>query len=276
MPKFSANGVELFYEVTGEGFPLVLSHEFAGNYHSWDAQVKFFSRRYQVITYAARGYPPSDVPTDPEAYSQDQSVEDLYQLLWHLDIQQAYVGGLSMGAGVVLNFGIAHPEMCRALIVAAAGSVGDDREKYLATSEAAADKMLNQGMLAVADDYAKNPARVQFLRKDPKGWEEFHRELASHSALGSALTYRGVRMKRPAIYELEDKLGRIPMPTLIMVGDEDEPCLEPAIFMKRRIPNAGLVVFPKSGHVINLEEPDLFNRTVQDFLTAVETGSWRK
>jgi pimeloyl-ACP methyl ester carboxylesterase len=274
MPKFSANGVELFYEVTGEGFPLVWSHEFAGNYESWDHQVKFFSHRYQLITYAARGYPPSDVPEDPEAYSQDHAVEDLYQLLRHLDIQQAYVGGLSMGGSVAISFGIAHPQMCRALIVASAGAGSDDREGWRAEFEANADRLLNEGMAAFAHDYARGDTRVQFLRKDPKGWEEFHSGLASHSAVGSALTLRGVQMKRPTIYEMEDRLRQLQMPTLVMIGDEDYPCVEAAIFMKRRIPNAGLAVFPQSGHTINLEEPDLFNRTVLDFLTTVEAGRW--
>ena len=115
MATFSANGVNLCHEETGEGFPLVWSHEFAGNYPSWDPQVRFFSRRYRVITYSARGYPPSDVPEDPDAYSQDLVVEDLYLLLRHLRIDEAYIGGLSMGGTVALNFAIAHPEMCRGI-----------------------------------------------------------------------------------------------------------------------------------------------------------------
>ena len=274
MPHFSANGVSIYYEITGQGFPLVWSHEFAGCYDSWDPQVKFFSRRYQVITYAARGYPPSDVPTDPEAYSQDHAVEDLYQLLRHVGIGEAYLGGLSMGGSVVLNFGIAHPSMCRALIVASAGAGTTDRQAFLANAQAVSDRLLAEGMESVAADYARGETRLQFLRKDPKGWEEFYRGLASHSAQGSALTFRGFQMKRPTIFALEEKLLQLQVPTLVMIGDEDEPCVEPAVFMKRKIPNAGLAVFPQSGHTINLEEPDLFNRTVQEFLTAVETGTW--
>ena len=98
MPKFSADGVEIYYEVTGEGFPLVWSHEFGGSYESWETQVRYFTRRYQVITYAARGWPPSDVPSDPGAYSQEHVVNDLYLLLKHLGIDRAHIGGLSMGA----------------------------------------------------------------------------------------------------------------------------------------------------------------------------------
>ncbi len=274
MPKFSANGVNIYYEVTGEGYPLVWSHEFGGSYESWETQVRFFTRRYQVITYAARGWPPSDVPSDPEAYSQDHVVNDLYLLLRHLGIDQAHIGGLSMGGSVTLNFGIAHPEMARSLIVAAAGSGTTNREEFLANAQVLCDRLISEGMEVVANDYARSDNRLQLLRKDPQGWEEFHRLLASHSALGSALTFGGFVMKRPTIYALEDKLLALQVPTLIMTGDEDEPCIEPAIFMKRNIPKSGLAVFPQSGHAINLEEPDLFNRTVLDFLTAVEADRW--
>ena len=274
MPTFSANGVDLFYEITGQGFPLVWSHEFAGDYRSWEPQVRFFARRYQVITHCARGYPPSAVPQDPEAYSQDLAVEDLYLLLRHLGIDQAYLGGLSMGGAVVLNFGIAHPEMAKALVVASAGSGSTDPETFRRNCQEAADHLLAQGMEALTQGYAQGPTRVQLLRKDPKGYEEFYQGLAAHSALGSASTFRGVQAKRPPIFTLEDKLHQLRVPTLVLIGDEDEPCIEPAIFMKRHIPIAGLAVFPQSGHAINLEEPDLFNRTVLDFLTAVEAGRW--
>jgi len=274
MPKFSANGVEIYYEVNGEGFPLVWCHEFGGSYESWETQVRFFTRRYQVITYAARGWPPSDVPTDPEAYSQDILVNDLYLLLRHLGIDNAHIGGLSMGGTVALNFGVAHPEMARSLIVASAGSGSTNRGTFLANGQALTERLLSEGMEEVAKDYGTTDIRLQLLRKDPRGFEEFKRLLASHSALGSALTYRGFVMNRPTIYTMEDSLRRLQVPTLVMIGDEDEPCIEPAIFMKRNIPRSGLAVFPQSGHAINLEEPDLFNRTVLDFLSAVEAGRW--
>ena len=274
MPKFSADGVEIYYEVTGQGFPLVWSHEFGGSFESWENQVRFFSRRYQVITYSARGWPPSDVPTDPGAYSTEHVVNDLYLLLRHLGLDQAHVGGLSMGGAATLNFGIAHPEMARSLIIASAGTGSTDRDAFLANGQALADRLLSEGMEPVANDYGRSETRVQLLRKDPKGFDEFLRLLAAHSALGSALTYEGFVMKRPTIFALEDKLCELQVPTLILIGDEDDPCVEPAIFMKRKIPKSGLAVFPQSGHAINLEEPDLFNRTVSDFLTAVEAGRW--
>ena len=274
MPTFSSNGVDIHYQVAGEGYPLVWSHEFAGDITSWEPQVNFFSRRYRVITYCHRGYPPSGVPDDPAAYSQDHQVEDLYRLLQHLGIQQAYIGGLSMGGTVTLSFAIAHPEVCRALIVASAGAGTTDRERLVASWQALSESMLADGMEQFADGYARGPERVQFLRKDPVGWAKFQAGLASHSALGSALTFRGVQMKRPTIYQLEKELRQIEAPALVLIGDEDAPCVEPAIFMKRNIPACGLAVFPQSGHTINLEEPDLYNRTVLDFLTAVEAGKW--
>lgn len=273
MPKTLINGVDLYYEVTGEGFPLVLCHEFAGSYESWEPQVKFFSRRYRVITYNARGYPPSEVPADLEAYSQEQHVEDLCGLIRHLGIEQAYVCGLSMGGNMALHFGILHPEKARALVVAGAGYGTTDPERFRRQAEEFARRMEEGGMEAIVD-YARGPGRVQLLRKDPKGWEEFARLFNAHSALGSALTFKGVQARRPTMRDLEPGMGKLKVPTLILVGDEDDLSLEPSILMKRRIPRSGLMVFPQTGHTINLEEPELFNRVVLDFLTAVEAGKW--
>lgn len=268
------NGVNLYYEVTGKGFPLIWSHEVAGDFRSWNPQVKFFSRRYQTITYNARGYPPSDVPVEPAAYSQEYAIEDLYQLLHHLGIQQAYVSGLSMGGNVALNFCIAHPEMAKALVVAGTGSGTTDQEAFENRMEDFARRLETEGIKAAAERYACEPNRVQLLRKDQKSGQEFLEGLASHSAIGLALTLRGVLLKRPPIFALESKLQQLTVPTLIMVGDEDASCIEPALFMKRNIPSSGLAVLPQAGHAINLEEPDIFNRVVLDFLTSVEAGSW--
>ena len=276
MPTFSSNGVEIYYQVAGEGFPLVMAHEFAGDITSWEPQVNYFSRRYRVIPYCHRGDPPSEVPNDPEAYSQDLQVEDLYRLLQYLGIEQAHIGGLSMGGTLTVGFAIAHPEMCRSLVIASAGAGSDsgDRERLVASWQSLSESMMTEGMEKFADGYARGAERLQFLRKDPVGWAKFHAGLAAHSALGSSLTFRGVQMKRKTIYQLEGELQNIRIPTLVMIGDEDGPCVDPAIFMKRNIPGAGLAVFPQSGHTINLEEPNLYNRTVSEFLTAVEAGKW--
>jgi len=273
MPRALTNGVDLHYEITGEGFPSVWCHEFAGSYESWDAQVKFFTRHYRVVTYNARGYPPSDIPEDLDAYSQEQAVEDLHALLRHLEIEQAYIGGLSMGGGVALSFGIAYPEMARALIVAGAGSGSTNPQQFRRQAEGFARRFEEGGMEAMAD-YTLGPTRIQLLRKNPKGWEEFSRLFAAHSAKGSALTMRGIQARRPSVYEMQPSLQTLDAPTLIIVGDEDDLCLDPAILMKRCIPKSGLAVFPQTGHTVNLEEPELFNRVVLDFLKAVEAGRW--
>jgi pimeloyl-ACP methyl ester carboxylesterase len=274
MPTVRANGIEIFYEERGSGYPLILSHEFAGSWESWKDQIRFFSRRYRVIAYNDRGYPPSSVPDDPAAYSEEQSAEDLRALMDALAIPQAHIGGLSMGGALTLKFGLAHPERCRSLTIAGAGSGTTNKEQFLKEQDATASVFEQRGTAAVAEFYAHGPARVQLSSKDPMGFEEFFDLFAQHSAQGSARTMRGVQMRRRSIYEVEEEMRRCEVPALILAGDEDELCLEPALFMKRNMPNAGLAVLPKSGHPINLEEPALFNQLVLDFLTRVEQAAW--
>ena len=276
MPTARVNGLSLFYEDVGEGTPLVFVHEFAGEARSWHLQVRFFARRYRTIAFNARGYPPSDVPEDPKAYSQDQAADDIRGLLDALGIRKAHICGLSMGGYATLHFGLRYPERALSLVVAGAGygSVPGEREKFRRDVEETAMRFERDGMKAVAEFYTKGPTRVQFMDKDPAGWQEFYDMFCAQSAKGHALTMRGVQMSRPSVYELEAGMERMAVPTLIVTGDEDEPCLEPAIFMKRTIRSSGLVVMPKAGHTVNLEDPDAFNRAVLDFLTAVDASRW--
>jgi pimeloyl-ACP methyl ester carboxylesterase len=272
------NGVRLSYEDVGQGVPMIFVHEFAGEAASWAPQVRFFARRYRTIAYNARGYPPSDVPDDPSAYSQHQAVDDIRGMLDALGIARAHVVGLSMGGYAALHFGLTYPERALSLVVAGAGygSKADEREGFRRDSATIVEKFEREGMAAVAATYAIGPTRVQFRDKDPVGWQEFFDLLKKQSARGHALTMRGVQMQRPSVYELTDRMAKLEVPTLIMTGDEDEPCLEPALHMKRTIPTAGLVIIPKTGHTINLEEPDAFNRAVLDFVTAVDAGRWTR
>lgn len=277
MPLAQINGVNLFYKEVGRGIPLVFVHEFAGDYQSWHLQVRFFGRRYRTISYNARGYPPSDVPADPAGYSQKHAVEDLKGLLDHLNISKAHICGLSMGGYAALLFGLAYPDRALSLTVAGCGyGSGGDRADFRKDVEHVVRRFEEEGMAKVADFYTRGPTRVQFLEKDPTGWQEFHDQFVAQSAKGHALTMRGVQMTRPSVYDLEQQLERLEVPILIIAGDEDDPCLEPALFMKRKIPRSGLLVIPKSGHVINLEESDAFNRAVLDFISAVESGRWSR
>jgi pimeloyl-ACP methyl ester carboxylesterase len=117
-------------------------------------------------------------------------------------------------------------------------------------------------------------SRIPFLVKDPRGWNEFRRTLADRSARGAANTMRGVQAKRPSLYDLDHQLKKLAVPVLIMVGDEDDHCLQPGFYLKRTIPASGLHVLPKTGHTINLEEPGEFNRILAKFFAMVESNKW--
>lgn len=275
MPLAEINGVALYYEECGDGVPLVFVHEWGGDYRSWQPQVRFFARRYRVITFNARGYPPSAAPAELTAFSQRTAVNDIRGVLDHLALHKAHVCGLSMGAYATLIFGLTYPERALSLTVAGGGyGSSTDRDSFRKTTIDMAERLEREGMAAVAATYSRGPTRVQFLRKDPNGWQEFHDHLAAGSAVGRAMTLRGVQMTRPSFFEMEREFERLFVPTLVMIGDEDDPAIEPSLFLKRKAPAAGLVVFPNSGHTINLEEPDLFNRSLLDFLTEVEAGRW--
>ncbi|HUJ75410.1 MAG TPA: alpha/beta hydrolase [bacterium] len=275
MPKASINGVQIYYEEVGSGTPLLFLHEFAGDYRSWEDQLRFFARRYRCITYSARGYPPSDVPSKPEQYSQDHSIADAVGLLDHLKIAKAHLCGLSMGSFTALYTGLRHPGRCLSLTVAGGGSgAGAGRAEFLAGSQARAQALLKGGMPAIAEDMSLGPTRIQLHHKDKLGWETFKRQFLEHSGPGSAYTLLGVQRQRPDLFTLGAELRACTLPALIILGDEDAPGFEGMLHAHRSMPRAGLAVFPKSGHAVNLEEPELFNRTVLDFLTAVEAGDW--
>jgi pimeloyl-ACP methyl ester carboxylesterase len=276
MPFASVNGAQLQYEVTGDGFPVVFSHEFGGDSQSWAPQVRHFSRLYRCVTYNHRGFPPSSVPERLEDYSQDILVDDLGALMDHLRIERAHIVGLSMGGNVALNFALGHPERCHGIVVAGCGGGTTQRERFEQDVADVVRLLTTQGIEAFADRYAAGATRQSFQRKDPQGWQEFRNALSRHSPLGSALTIQGVQRARPPIFALKERLNRLDVPTLILIGDEDEPCVDPAVFMKREIPAAGLMVIPQSGHTINLEEPALFNAAVADFLRLLEAGRWAR
>jgi pimeloyl-ACP methyl ester carboxylesterase len=275
MPHLSVNGVKLYYEAAGSGTALLFCHEFAGDYRSWEPQMRYFSRFYRCITFSARGYLPSDVPEDPAAYSQDIALEDMAALLDGLGIAQAHVCGLSMGSYSTLLFGLRQPERVLSLTIAGSGyGSGGSRAEFHAAMEARAQEFLDKGTASVAESYTIGPARVQFQNKDPRGWQEFRDRFAEHSALGSANTLRGVQARRPSIIELDAEMRACKLPALIILGDEDEMGIEGSLFMKRCMARSGLEFFPKSGHTVNLEEPERFNHTLHTFLSAVDGGRW--
>ncbi len=270
------DNIRLFYEETGTARPVIFVHEFAGDSRSWEPQMRYFGRRYRSIAFNARGYPPSDVPENTTAYSQTVAADDIRAVLDHLGIDKAHIVGLSMGGFATLHFGFRHPGRALSLCVGGCGYGAEpaQRARFRTEAEATAEFIRAGDMAAFAEKYAYGPTRVQFENKDPRGFAEFKRMLAEHSALGSANTQLGVQRERPSLYDLVEDMKRLTVPTLVILGDEDWPCLAPGILMKQSIPSAALSVMPNCGHTINLEDPDEFNRILRDFLSQVDSGRW--
>jgi pimeloyl-ACP methyl ester carboxylesterase len=272
----TSDGIKLFYEDSGSGRPILFIHEFSGDYRSWELQVRYFARRYRCITFNARGYSPSDVPESVEMYSQRRAVDDARDVLDQLEIKRAHIVGLSMGGFAALHFGIHYPDRALSIVVGGAGfgAEPDKTEQFRQEVELVAKRFEEEGAQKFAPVYGSGPGREQYEIKDPRGFKEFLTQLAEHSSKGSALTLRGVQARRPSPFDLVPELEKMTVPALIIHGDEDRPCLGTGILLKRAIPSAGLMVFPKTGHTINLEEPALFNQALQDFFTQVESGRW--
>jgi pimeloyl-ACP methyl ester carboxylesterase len=271
------DGIRLYCEETGTGTAVIFVHEFAGDLRSWEPQLRHFGRRYRCVAFNARGYPPSDVPESPAAYSQTLAADDIKTVLDHLAIDKAHIVGLSMGGFATLHFGFRHPHRALSLCVAGCGygAEPEQRARFRAEAEAIAGFIKSAEMPAFAEKYAYGPTRVQFENKDPRGFAEFKRMLAEHSALGSANTQLGIQRERPSLFDLVEDMKRLTVPALVLLGDEDWPCLLPGILMKKSIPSAALSVMPNCGHTINLEAPDEFNRILGEFIAQVDSGRWR-
>jgi 3-oxoadipate enol-lactonase len=270
------DNVRLYYEEVGQGVPILFVHEFASDHRGWEPQLREFGKRYRCIAYSARGYTPSDIPSDPKAYSYQHVMRDAVAVLDHLKIERAHLIGLSMGGYTSLQVALNHPQRVRSLVLAGTGS-GSERwytQDFHKHSRELGDLFEREGSARVAETYGMGPSRVPFLLKDPRGFAEFTRRLAEHDPKGSAHTSRGFQGARPSLYDFAKEIAKLPTPTLIVVGDEDARCIEPSLFLKDTLPASGLVMMPKTGHVVNLEEPDLFNAAVDDFLSRVDAGRW--
>ena len=272
----TSDGAALHTESAGRGSPILFIHEYAGDHRSWEPQVRRFSRSHRCITYAARGYPPSQVPADAGAYSQQHAVDDAVAVLDGVDVEAADVVGISMGGFAGLHLAIQHPARVRSLVALGTGygARAAEAQRFGGECEAIARLIRESGMESFARRYLSGPARVQFRNKDPRGWEQLVRQLGEHEAGGAVRTMLGVQRQRPSLYALEAELREIEAPVLILAGDEDDGCLETSLWLKRVVPRSGLAVLPKSGHTLNLEEPDLVNAFIADFLGRVAAGAW--
>ena len=277
MPYANSNGVQLYYEEAGKGTPIVFVHEFSGDFRSWEAQMRQFSRRYRCIAFNARGYPPSEVPAPVSKYSHILATDDIANLMRRLGIGRAHVIGCSMGAYATLQFGLRYPRRALSLTAVGAGAGANParRAQFLKASAASARRFEEGGLAAAMKPYRTAPNRIQLENKNPRAFREFFARFAEHSALGHANTIRGVQMRRPALQGLGSRVARLTVPPLVVVGDEDESSLETGLFLKRLCPVARLAIVSATGHVVNVEEPELFNRITGDFLNLVDSRRWR-
>ena len=270
------DGVRLYFEEAGSGTPIIFLHEFAADHTNWEPQMRYFSRGHRCISYSARGYTPSDVPPAKEVYTYRHFYTDALAVLDHLKIDRAHFIGLSMGAYSSLQVGLNNPERALSLTLAAigAGSNLENLEAFRKQCQANGEQYETIGSDGVAKVTREAPSRIPFLVKDPRGHADFYAALARHESRGSANTMRSFQGGRPSIFTLTDAIRKVPTPTLIICGDEDDNCIEPSLFLKKHLPAAGLSFFPKTGHVLNLEEPALFNGMVERFIALVEAGRW--
>jgi pimeloyl-ACP methyl ester carboxylesterase len=276
MPYAAAQGARIYYDETGQGTPILFIHEFAGDHRSWHLQTHHFAGGWRCIAWSARGYPPSDCPEDQALYGQDFFNRDAIAVLDAAGVGKAHVVGLSMGGYTALMLAASHPERVISCVAAGAGSgaLKATRAQFIEESLARAAEFDRQGRID-AERYGLGPARVQLQSKHPIAWRMFVEHLAEHPAHAAAKTLRSIQAGRASLYDLERELKGIAAPVLLLVGDEDEPCLDVNLWMKRLMPTARLALLPGSGHAINLEEPELFNRLVEQFIVEVDRGRWR-
>ncbi len=277
MPYVQSDGARLYYEEAGTGTPIVFAHEFSGDLWSWEKQIQHFSRRYRCIAFNARGYPPSDVPKALSHYSHKHAVDDIAVVMRHLRVNKAHIIGCSMGSRTTLDFGLTYPRMALSLTMIGIGSGGDPRDKaaFLRQTEARA-RLYEQGGLAVVLKGLRVAAnRMQLKRKNPRAFEDFCRRFMQHSAQGCANITRRVQGRRVSLFSMEKPLRALKAPAHVIVGDEDPGAINSGLFMKQVSPAVRLSVVPATGHLVNLEEPDLMHRLTEDFFALIESRQWR-
>lgn len=251
MPYLDRHGVRIFYESSGAGPPVLLSHGFSATSQMWRSQVEVLAPDHQVIVWDMRGHGQSDSPDDPSLYSEAATVDDMASILDACEVDRAVVGGLSLGGYMSLAFSQAHPDRVEALMLFDTGpGYRNDagRDEWNAMAEQRATAFESQGLASLG-----------------RGAEV--RASTHRSATGLALAARGMLAQRDAA--VMDALPGIKVPTLVLVGADDQGFLASADYMAAKIPGATKVVIPSAGHAANLDQPDQFNKHVADFLATV-------
>ena len=256
MPTALLNGIEIRYDVAGAGPSVLLSHGYSATRRMWDAQLAVLSDRYRAIAWDMRGHGETESPDDPAHYSTELTVADMRALLAHLNVHRAVIGGLSLGGYVSLAFALAHPDLVRALVICDSGPGyrnDEAREAWNRRAHERAAELEARGLDALA---GRSREMQQAIRHHA-------------SAQGLAHAARGMLAQRGA--HVIDGLPKIRVPTLVIVGDRDEPFLAPSRYIASKIPGARLEVIEGAGHAANLDQPDAFNRVLRAFLDSLPT-----
>ncbi len=251
MANARLNGIEIDYEASGSGPAVLLSHGYSATRRMWDGQHRALGDRYRVISWSMRGHGQTESPADPARYSTELTVADMRALLRHLHVDRAVVGGLSLGGYVSLAFHLAHPEMVRALVICDSGPGYRNPEARAAWNRRAHER--------AADLEARGLDALGGRSLEMREAVTYHR-----SAQGLAHAARGMLAQADA--RVIDGLPGIRVPTLIVVGDADQPFLAPSEYMAKKIPGARLEVISGAGHSSNLDQPEAFNRVLLEFL----------
>ena len=271
----TTDGFKLYYEEHGrQGSPLVLAYGIGGNTEMWDVNVAALSAKHRLVLWEPRGHARSDSPEDPAKVSFARWALDLRDVLDHLKLRRAHVGGLSLGAGIATRFTLRFPGRVTSLLVTNSSSAaGLPLSVDNIVMRAQSIKItLDKGMDAMAE-YAMeaNPHLVERLRIDPGAREEFYEEYRRLSPIGYANSLRALL----AMDHITDDLPKIRVPVLLIGGDRD-PSLAPMKVMKRRIRGAKLVVLSPASHFANRDQPQTWNRTALAFLAAVDKPAKRR
>jgi pimeloyl-ACP methyl ester carboxylesterase len=277
MPHVESEGARLYYEEAGRGTPIVFVHEFSGDLWSWEKQLQHFSRRYRCIAFNARGYPPSEVPKALSAYSHRHAVDDIAAVMRAVGVRKAHIMGCSMGSRSTLDFGLDYPRMALSLTMIGIGSGADPRNRkaFARSVEARAREYEEDGLAAVLKKLRNAANRVQLRQKNPRAFDDFCRRFMQHSAQGCANITRRVQGRRASLFSMERALRGLKVPAHVVVGDEDPVAVDSGLFMQRVSPAVRLSVVAATGHLVNLEEPDLLHRLSEDFFALVESRQWR-
>ena len=249
MPKLNRDGVEIYYEVHGEGPVMLLTHGYSATSQMWAGQVEAFSKDHKLVTWDMRGHGQSDYPADQDAYSEAHTVADMAAILDAVGADKAIIGGLSLGGYMSLAFYRVHPERVRALLIIDTGpgfKKDDARDAWNKRAHETGDRFEREGL-----------AVLKSLSRD--------RSEASHrDALGLARAARGMLTQRDA--RVIESLPNIKVPSLVVVGADDTPFLGASDYMAAKIPGAAKAVIPAAGHAVNIDQPQAFIDAVLPFL----------